>query len=244
MTENFLNDPSSAALAKAASFAAEVDRWTAAGIADGPAAERCGDLLRIIRIAESDAEKERKAETEPHRLAVASINARWRPVSELLGAAKERITSVIKAFERKERDRLAAEAAALAAAAAEAKRKAAEEARKAVESETTAASVSAMQAQQEAEGMAEAAASAPTKVVIGGIYGKAITMRRGPAKARIAHADNAEEARKMERDAVLWVLKTYRQTVLEFVAKLASADARSKKPLPACFEVYHEETVA
>lgn len=240
---NLLNDPTSIALSRANDFASAADAWAISGIADEPAAERCADLLRVIRTAAKTADDDRKSEVEPHRLASIAINARWKPVTDILCAAESAVKKVLLSYTAAQEERRRAEAAAAALAAAEAKRKAEDEARRAAEANTVVAAVAAKRAADQAAEATAAALSIPAKVSIGGVYGRAVTTRKGPSKARIAKADDEKAMNATERAAALWALKTFRIAMLELVIKLASAEARAKRPLPACFEVYHEETV-
>lgn len=223
------------ALEDARSLASVVDAWQAqvGEIARSDDAEHARDLLARLTSAARSAESERVAEKEPHLAAGRAVDAQWKPVLELLAAAKKPIEALLSAWLKRERERLAAEAAAAreAAAKAEAEARAKLEAAAGIEQATVAA------AQVEAARAATADAARLAKArpqVVSATGGARAASLRMTYRARCTD--------------VLKAVRRYkgRPELIECLERLASADARAAKgqiEIPG-FEVIAEERVA
>lgn len=194
---------------------------------------RAGDLVRKITAHEKAIEVARVAEKEPHLAAGKAVDARYKPLATAAAAAKEAVNKLLSGWLKRKAEenraaeerarQIAAEAAAKAAAAAQEARTIADQ----IEAEQ--ASIAAAELSLRAEKIAA------KKVAIGSqADGRAISLRRAPAKARIVDPKAAET----------WAWNAHRAEMLAEIERLASADARAgAESIPGC-EIYREERVA
>ena len=202
-------------------------------IEDEAAAQRAADLIRNFTAHEKEIDAQRKAEKEPHLAAGRAVDALYKPLLDVASAAKEVVSRLQKAWlKKKEAAKHAEEAAArrkVEEAAAVANKLFAE-ARTIAEHQRVAEAVATTN-----DAMAAADKIAARKIGVSGELGsRAMTLRRGPAKARITDPKAAAQ----------WAWANHKDALLVEIERLASVDARAGvQIIPGC-EIYREESVA
>ncbi|NFV80048.1 hypothetical protein [Magnetospirillum aberrantis] len=187
-------------------------------LADQETADKCSAFLDQINLALKALEKQRKDEKQPHLDAAKAVDAKFKPLTDLLEKAKTLVKPLLTAWLQKlDREREAAARAAreeVARLAAEAAR-AAEEAQKAADViGATVEAEAAARAAEEAQKAAQRAEKAPTNL-------------QSSMGARTKSLRTVWRARVTNHAAALWHFHKH-PDVIATIERLASAEARAE----------------
>ncbi|HVY51878.1 MAG TPA: hypothetical protein VHA07_10010 [Devosia sp.] len=196
-------------------------------ITDAEMADRAAGFEAQLRGTTKALDDARRAEKKPLEDQLKAIDARYRPLTDLLAKAKDMIVARRNAWLRAEEVRLAREKAA-AEAEARRRREEAAAAQRRAEEAARQAGADALRAQQAAEDAArraaaaeQVAAKAPEKAVIKGDYtARAVGLR---SNWTAVVTDEAAALRSYGKHPVV------RKAALEAALKLAIAEAKAAK---------------
>jgi hypothetical protein len=192
-------------------------------ITDAETAARANDFLEQLAAEAKKLELQRRAEKRPHEDAAKAVDARYRPLADMVGACKLVVTALHSAWLRREQDRLAIERRRKEAEAREAQRLADEAARKAAAAASVSDLIAASEAERAAKEASAAAAAVPERA-----------QTRGQLSGRARSLKTTWHARVVDPYAAIRHYRD-RAEVRELVERLANADARAGvRAIPGC----------
>lgn len=197
-------------------------------ITDADMAGKCTDFIAQVNAALKDVEAARRAEKKPHEDAAKAVDARFRPLGDLLGKIKEMLQPRLTAWLRKEQDRIAAEKAEAERKAREAQQEAERKAREAEEAaqkpgaDALGAAIAAEEAKKRAAEEAKSAAT-PIRAQAKGDYGTRAASLRTYYSAQIVDVMKALRAFKDHPDVVAALQKAANEAAREAKGDLSKA---------------------